>query len=53
MPARVYTVACAICPFTQECPTQTDGDVAAVQHEHDNTGHVAYVRRPDMTQEAV
>ena len=51
MTTMVYTVACAICLWEQEHPTQADGDAAAVQHDHENVGHVAYVHRPDMTQE--
>ncbi len=53
MTAMIYTVACAICIWAQACPTQADADAAAERHERKNEGHVAYVHRPDMTQEAV
>ena len=48
----VYTVACAICPWEQERPTQAGADAAAEQHEQEHAGHVAYVHRTGMKREA-
>ena len=52
MTKMVYSAACAICPWRQVRPTQAGADAVAVQHEQANAGHVAYVLRPDTTQEA-
>ncbi len=52
MPEAMYTVACALCPWKEPHPTQAEADAAAEQHEQEHAGHVAYVHRPDLTQEA-
>ena len=52
MTAATYRVACGTCTWEQSCATQDEADAAADRHERENDGHITYVLRPDMTQEA-
>ncbi len=52
MTGAVYTVACGTCSWEHTCATPDEADAAAERHERENDGHMAYVHRPDMTEEA-